>query len=84
MATIELSESQLRFLGACVKDRIDRLDESIKTIRDHGEVLGIPISDDEFTVILVRSVHVTINQKIEDALMRSEAELPDLYVGPLS
>lgn len=74
MASIDLTPTELAFLGALVKDRIDRFDESIKTLRTMGETIDVPMSEDEFGIILVRSVHVGIARKIEDALERFDLE----------
>ena len=65
---VSLTPTELVYLGVALNDRIEGMDQVLAKIRRHRDELGAPPSEDEETVLLARSIHVTIARKIEQAL----------------
>lgn len=61
---LELSPIELLFLDAMVKDRIEKLDDSLDVLRRAREALGEPVSEEEGSIALVRAIHTTIGRKV--------------------
>lgn len=73
--TIDLDGTELALLGACLKDRIDRLDDSLSSAAELAWLSGAYVSPEEETIILVRSAYQRMADKIGGALMRSDERM---------